>query len=203
MKLTTNILCCCLVLSAIVTGWAQTEGRGLAQASSNSFARSMDKSQDPDHGGKIESRYDGFNHETIVTLNKMRITCGSVKGNFKDACVSFVAALHCPGIQLDHVRHASLQLIFQTKDWDQRHPLNQRQLSVVADGETLRLGQMKLVSQSADTLMTEELEVTMPYAVFTKIVRAQVVEMKVGNTEFELRQQNLAALRDLNNRVKF
>ena len=175
----------------------------MAQASSNSFARSLDKSQDPDHGGKIESRYDGFNHETIVTLNKMRITCGSVKGNFRDACVSFVAALHCPGIQLDHVRYASLQLIFQTKDWDQRHPLNQRQLSVVADGETLKLGQMKLVSQSVDTLMTEELEVTMPYAVFTKIVRAQFVEMKVGNTEFELRQQNLAALRDLNNRVKF
>jgi len=203
MKLTTNILCCCLVLSATLTAWAQTEGRGLAQASSNSFARSMDKSQDPDHGGKIESRYDGFNHETIVTLNKMRITCGSVKGNFKDACVSFVAALHCPGIQLDYVRYARLQLIFQTKDWDQRHPLNQRQLSVVADGETLKLGQMKLISQSVDTLMTEELEVTMPYAVFTKIVRAQVVEMKVGNTEFELRQQNLAALRDLNNRVKF
>jgi hypothetical protein len=203
MKLSTKILCCCLFLSATVAGWAQTEGRGLAQASSNSFARSMDKSQDPDHGGKIESRYDGFNHETIVTLNKMRITCGSVKGNFKDACVSFVAALHCPGIQLDYVRYARLQLIFQTKDWDQRHPLNQRQLSVVADGETLKLGQMKLVGQSVDTLMTEELEVTMPYAVFTKIVRAQVVEMKVGNTEFELRQQNLAALRDLNNRVKF
>jgi hypothetical protein len=174
----------------------------LAQAGSNSFARSIDKSQDPDHGGKIESRYDGFSHETIVTLNKMRITCASVKGNFKDACISFVAALHCPGIQLDYVRDASLQLIFQTKHWDQRHPLDQRQLLVVADGETLRLGQMKLVSQSVDTLMTEVLEVTVPYAVFTKIARAQVVEMKVGKTEFELRQQNLAALRDLNNRVK-
>jgi hypothetical protein len=162
----------------------------------------MDNLQAPDHGGKIESRYDGFNHETIVTLNKMRITCGSVKGNFKDACVSFVAALHCPGIQLDYVRYASLQLVFQTKDWDQRHPLNQRQLSVVADGDTSRLGQMKLVSQSVDTLMTEVLEVTVPYAVFLKIARAQVVEMKVGNTEFELRPQNLAALRDLNNRVK-
>jgi hypothetical protein len=201
MKLTTKILCC-LVLPATLTSWGQTERRGLAQASLNSFARSMDNLQAPDHGGKIESRYDGFNHETIVTLNKMRITCGSVKGNFKDACVSFVAALHCPGIQLDYVRYASLQLVFQTKDWDQRHPLNQRQLSVVADGDTSRLGQMKLVSQSVDTLMTEVLEVTVPYAVFLKIARAQVVEMKVGNTEFELRPQNLAALRDLNNRVK-
>jgi len=163
----------------------------------------MDKSQAPDHGGKIESKYDGFNHETIVTLNKMRITCGSAKGNFKEACVSFVAALHCPGVQLDYVRYASLQLVFQTKAWDQRHPLNQRQLSVVANRETLRLGQMKLVSQSVDTAMTEVLEVSMPFAVFTKIARAQVVEMKVGNSEFELSPQNLDALRDLNNRVKF
>jgi hypothetical protein len=61
---------------------------------------------------------------------------------------------------------------------------------------------MQLVSQSVDRLMTEVLEVTMPYAVFLKMARAQVVEMKVGNTEFELRPQNLDALRDLNNRVK-
>lgn len=203
MKLTAKVLCCCLVLPATMTSLGQTESRGLAQASPTSFATAIDKSQAPDHGGKIESRYDGFNHETIVTLNKMRITCAGAKGNFKDACVSLIASLHCPGIQLDYVRYANLQLIFQTEAWDQRHPLNQRQLSVVADGETLRLGQMKLVSQSVDTLMTEVLEVAMPYAVFLKIARAQVVEMKVGNSVFELRQQNLAALRDLNNRVKF
>ncbi|HEY8189026.1 MAG TPA: hypothetical protein VIF64_23370 [Pyrinomonadaceae bacterium] len=194
MKLTTKLLCC-LVLLATVTCWTQ--------AGSNSFARSIDKSQTDDHGGKIDSRYDGFSHETVVTLNKMRITCRGVKGNFKDACISFVTALHCPGIQLDYVRYVNLQLIFQTQEWDQRHPLNERQLSVVADGETLRLGQMRLVGQSVDTLMTETLEVEMPYPIFTKIVRAQVVQMKVGNSEFELRPQNLAALRDLNNRVKF
>jgi hypothetical protein len=202
MKLTTKFLCCCLVLLAPVSGLEQTKTSGSAQGRSIPFAGST-KPQAADHGGKIESRYDGFSHETIVTLDKMRVTCASVKGNFKDACVSLTAALHCPGIQLDYVRYASLQLVFQTKDWDQRHPLAQRQLSVVADGETLRLGQMKLVGQSVNTLMTEMLEVTMPYAVFTKIARAQVVEMKVGNSEFELRQQNLAALRDLNNRVKF
>ena len=202
MKLTTKILGCLVLSATLTTGW-QTETRALARASSNSFDRLMDISQAPDHGGKIESKYDGFNHETIVTLNKMRITCGSAKGNFKEACVSFVAALHCPGVQLDYVRYASLQLVFQTKAWDQRHPLNQRQLSVVANRETLRLGQMKLVSQSVDTAMTEVLEVSMPFAVFTKIARAQVVEMKVGNSEFELSPQNLDALRDLNNRVKF
>jgi len=194
MKLTTKIVCGCLALLLTPFFWGQADAKSTLRTT---------YLQTADHGGKIDSKYDGFSHETIVTLNKMRITCGNVKENFKETCVSFVAALHCPGIQLDYVRYASLQLVFQTKGWDQRHPLGQRQLSVVADGETLRLGQMKLVSQSVDNLMTEVLEVTLPYAVFTKIARAQAVDVKVGNNEFELREQNLAALRDLNNRVKF
>jgi hypothetical protein len=109
MKVTIKIFCCLLLLT-IVTCWGIGEGRALAEAGSNSLAALADKSQASDHGGKIESKYDGFNHETIVTLNKMRVTCGSV--NFKDACVSLVAALHCPGIQLDRVRYASVQLVF-------------------------------------------------------------------------------------------
>jgi hypothetical protein len=68
-----------------------------------------------DHGGKIESKYDGFNHETVVALKKMRVRCGSA---LKQTCVSFAASLHCPGVQLDYVRYAKLQLIFETKDWD-------------------------------------------------------------------------------------
>jgi hypothetical protein len=202
MKLTTKILFCLILLATIFVS-GQTERRGLVNGLSNSFAGSTSTSQTQDHGGKIESKYDGFNHETIVTLTRMRITCGSVEGNFKDTCVSLVAALHCPGIQLDYVRYASLQLVFQNRNWDQRHPLNQRQLSVVADGVTFRLGQMKLVSENVDKRMTEVLEVPVPFAVFTKIARAQAVEIKVGYGEIELRPQNLAALRDLTNRVKF
>jgi len=203
MKLTTKIACACIVLLVTTIGPGRAKTGQAAAAGSTSPARTSYKSQTADHGGKIESKYDGFSHETIITLNKMRITCGSVKGNFKDVCVSLVATLHCPGIQLDYVRYARLQLIFQTKDWSKRHPLEQRQLAVVADGETLRLGQMKLVSQSVNELMTEVLEVEMPYGVFEKIARAQAVEMKVGNGEFALRDKNLAAIRDLNNRVKF
>jgi hypothetical protein len=156
------------------------------------------------HDGRIESKYDGFSHETVIALKKMRVNCASKKGTFKkDLCVNLAASLHCPGIQLDYVRHATLQLIFQTEDWDQRHPLDQRSLTVVADGETIRLGKMELVGQSVDTLMTETLQVTMPYRTFKKIAFAQVVEMQVGKTSFELREKNIAALRDLNNRVKF
>ena len=158
--------------------------------------------QAPNHDGKIESKYDGFTHETTITLKKMRVTCASTKGNWKDACISLSASLHCPGIQLDYVRQASLQLIFQTKDWDQRHALRQRDLSVVADGETYRLGTMRLASLSTDTLMTETLETIVPYATFEKMAKAAVVEIKVGPSQFELRQQNIIAFRDMINRVK-
>lgn len=155
------------------------------------------------HNGKIESKYDGFNHQTIISLKKMKITCGSMRGNFKDACVSLAATLHCPGIQLDYVREASLQVIFQTKDWDQRHSLAQRDLSIVADGQTYRLGRMRLTSQSTDVLMTETLEATIPYKLFSRIAKAETVEMKVGPSQFQLSEGNILALRDMTNRVKF
>ena len=154
------------------------------------------------HGGKIESKYDGLNHETVSTLRKMKITCAGTKDMLKDTCVSVSASLHCPGIQLDYVRNAKLQLIFENKNWHQRHPPEERDLVVVADATTLRLGRMRLVSQNIDTLMTEVLEATIPYDVFKKIVSGQVVEIVVGKGRFELRQKNLEALRDLNNRVK-
>ena len=158
-----------------------------------------------DHGGKIESKYDGFNHETVVMLKKMRVLCG---GPTKQTCVSLVASLHCPGVQLDYVRYVKLQIVFETKDWDRRHPLNERELFVVADGEQLKLGRMSLVTQNTDTnklidVMSEVLEVSLSYPTFKKIAAAETVEMKVGKSNFALKEKNLAALRDLNNRVKY
>ncbi len=163
------------------------------------------------HGAKIESKYDGFNHETVLTLKKMRITCGAGKGlasTLNDTCVSFEASLHCPGVQLDYVRYARLQLIFETKNWDRRHPLGERDLFVVADGERFKLGTMALAKHDIDTtqlleVMKEVLEVEVPYKTFNKIARAELVEVKVGQTTFALKDKNMAALRDLNNRVKF
>ena len=164
-----------------------------------------------DHGGKIETKYDGFNHETVVTLKKMRVTCDGAKGmqsTLNETCVSFAASLHCPGVQLDYVRYARVQLIFETKNWERRHPLQERELFVVANGERLKLGRMALLTQNVDTdrlveVMKEVLEVSLPYQTFNKIALAEAVEMRVGKTTFALQKRNIAALRDLNNRVIF
>ena len=159
------------------------------------------QSRELNHGGKIETRYDGFNHETVMSLRKMRISCAGIKDTFKDGCVSMMVSLHCRGVQAYHVDYVTLHLMFETNAWDQRHPAGQRDLSVVVNNDTLRIGQMQLISQSVDDKMTETLGLTFPYEAFKKITQAQFVEMQVGNTRFALREKNLDALRDLNNRV--
>lgn len=156
------------------------------------------------HGGKIESKYDGFNYETVMRLRKMKVNCDGFKDKFKDACVSIEVSLHCPGVQLNYVRHVTVQIVFENKDWIHFHGPDQRDLSVVTDTETLHLGRMRPVSTnkpgSWDTKV-ETLEATIPYAAFKKVAMAQSAEIRVGKDVVELRDNNLAALRDLNNRV--
>ena len=197
-------LCCVLVaLAAVVC--AQEAGRRPVRDAALGTGQVPLK-----HDGKIELSYDGFEHETVIALKRMSVTCEAVRGlqsTLKGVCVSLQASLHCPGKQLDYVRRATIRLTFEAKNWDSRHPSNERELSAVADGETIRLGRMRLVSQGVsegwlaeDT--KETLEVSVPYASFLRLARATYVEFSVGKTSFAMREKNIAALRDMNNRVK-
>lgn len=192
-----NVTLCCAL-------WALLSAAVCAQANAQTPAPTPVK-----HGGKIESAYDGFARETIVALKRMSVTCEAARGlqgSLKGLCVSLQVSLHCPGQQLEYVRRATVRLTFEAKDWDARHPAGQRDLSAVADGETIRLGRMMLVSHGvSESWLAEDtketLEVSIPYETFLKLVRAEYVEMSVGKTTFPLRDKNIAALRDLNNRV--
>ena len=197
-------LCC--VLAALAAGVCAQDGARRSAPAPKLSGEPMPL----DHGGKIETAYDGFAHETVVSLRRMSVTCEMAKGSesiLKGVCVSIQAALHCPGKQLDYVRRATLRLTFDTKDWDARHNPSERDLTAVADGETLRLGPMTLVTQGvgdgwADEDSKETLELAVPYETFRKLARAAYVELSVGKTAFALRDKNVAALRDMNNRVK-
>lgn len=165
------------------------------------------KPQSPEpvkHGGKIDTKYDGFNYETVMRLRKMKVNCDGLKDKFKDACVSIEVALHCPGTQINYVRHVTLQVVFENKDWVDFHPPDQRDLSIVTDTETFRLGRMSPMSKDQpgtwDTKV-EILEAKIPYEVFKKIVLSQSVGIQVGRDAVELRPKNIAALKDLNSRV--
>ena len=156
------------------------------------------------HGGKIETKYDGFNYETVMRLRKMKVNCDGFKDKFKDACVSIEVLLHCPGTQVNYVKQVTLQVVFENRDWVHFHPPDQRNLTIVTDTETLRLGRMSPVSKDTpgtwDTKI-EMLEATVPYDVFKRIAMAQSVEIQVGRDAVELRGNNIAALKDLNSRV--
>jgi len=156
------------------------------------------------HGGKIETRYDGFNYETVMRLRKMKVNCDGFKDKFKDACVSIEVLLHCPGTQVNYVRDVTLQVVFENKDWVHFHAPDQRDLAILTDTETLRLGRMSPVRKDQpgtwDTKI-EVLEAKMPYAVFKKIAISQSVEIQVGRDALELRANNIAALKDLDSHV--
>lgn len=167
-------------------------------------ARALPQEQNPvNHGGKIETKYDGFNHETIVRLQKMKVSCDGFKDKFKDACVSIEVALHCPGIQINYVREVTLRVVFENQDWVHLHPPDQRNLSVVIDTETLRLGTMAPVSAKVGTWHNkiETLEARIPYAAFKKLAMSRMAAIQVGQDSVELRDKNIAALKDLSNRV--
>jgi hypothetical protein len=204
-----TFVCCCMSLLLASSG-ALTNGKTTPSSNRKTVIPASSATPLLPDDPKIESKYDGFNRETIVTLKKMSITCGAKKGmqsTLNETCVSFVVSLHCPGVQLDYVRYAKLQLVFESKNWDRRHPLDERDLIVVVDGEQHKLGRMALANHGNTKsqlleVMREVLEVSFPYKTFQKIALSEIVEMKVGKTMFALPEKNLVALRDLNNRVK-
>ena len=193
---------CCVFVTLAAGVCAQTAARRPAQTPAPAPTPI-------NHGGKIETAYDGFAHETVVSLKRMSVTCEAGRGmesRFKNLCIRLEAALHCPGRQLEYVRRATLRLTFEVKDWDVRHSPGERDLSAVADGETFRLGRMNLRSQAVgEGWLAEDsketLEISVPHDTFLKLARANYVELSVGKTTFPLRDKNLAALRDMNNRV--
>lgn len=157
------------------------------------------------HGGEIESKYDGSKYETVLRLKKMKVSCDGIKDRFnKDGCVSIDVKLHLPGVQLNHVRNVTLQVVFENKDWVHIHPLDQRDLTITTKFETLRFGRMELVTNKKpgtwDTKI-ETLEARIPYEVFKRIIQSETIEIGVGQGSVMLRDKNIAALRDLNNRV--
>jgi hypothetical protein len=187
MKTTLLVLCCAAVLLIQPAG-----------------AKPQTPPEPVKHGGKIETKYDGFNYETVMRLRKMKVNCDGVKDTFKDACVSIEVALHCPGTQVNYVRHVTIQIVFENKDWVHLHPPDQRELTVVTDTQTLHLGRMTPVSANRPgewETKVEVLEAKISYENFKKIALSQSVGIQVGNNAVELREKNRAALKDLNNRV--
>src|ERR1044071_10169103 len=76
---------CCVLVTLAAGVCAQDGARRTAPAPQLSGAP-----MPLDHGGKIETAYDGFAHETLVTLKRMSVTCEAGRGmesRFKNLCI--------------------------------------------------------------------------------------------------------------------
>ena len=135
----------------------------------------------------------------------MKVSCDGARDMFnKDECVSIDVTLHFPGSQFNYVRNVTLQVIFENKDWVRIHPLEQRDLSISTDSQTLRFGRMQLITNKKPGTWDSKIEVleaTIPYDAFKKMAQAKQVEIKIGPGAVTLRDNNIAALRDLDTRV--
>ena len=134
----------------------------------------------------------------------MKVSCDGLKDKFTDACVSIEVTLHMPGMQLNYVRSVTLMVVFENQDWVRMHPPDQRDLSISTYDKTFRLGRMELITNKKpgtwDTKI-ERLQATIPYNTFKQIIESDTIEIQVGKDAVMLREKNIAALRDLNNRA--
>jgi hypothetical protein len=79
---------------------------------------------------------------------------------------------------------------------------NQQNLTAWVDGQSLDFGRMQLFyTYRGLGYVTEGMKLAVPVKTFTQIVNAQQVKLKLGWSEFQLRESQLEALRDLGRRA--
>lgn len=105
---------------------------------------------------------------------------------------------------------AAVTLTFESRGSGDFRYERDRQLIVKADGETLDLGELKVVKSERDIssrgmrapYYEETLETTVKLEVYSGIVRAKRVEINVGKTKIRISEKKLEDLRSYVDRLK-
>jgi len=169
-----------------------------------------------EHHAEIVSVYDKAKDQTTVVMDWYHVYAGlhlkefySPEFDVRHNRLDIQAAFVYPGHVLSSTPEA---LWFGIRVGKEGGPLFKAketpELTAVVDGETISLGKALLVKGKAwlDSETTTQLSVARLSARFTyqgllRIVRAKKVAMKVGQLQFDLRESNLEALRDLASRM--
>jgi len=161
-----------------------------------------------EHHAEIVSVYDKAKDQTTVVMDWYRVYAGlylKERHNRLDIQAAFVY----PGHVLSSTPEA---LWFGIRVGKEGGPLFKAketpELTAVVDGETISLGKALLVkgktwldSETTTQLSFAQLSARFTYQGLLRIVRAKKVAMKVGQLQFDLRESNLEALRDLASRM--
>lgn len=140
--------------------------------------------------GEAKVRYDGKQSTAEVgplTVRGVSNTSGSIL---------LTAWFASPGESV--IAPTSVTLRFHTFS-AKRTYINDRSLKIYVDGQELLSAETKLddAHQYPSGGISVDLSHSMPYELFLRVAEAKKVKMKLGPTGFELKEDALAALRDL------
>jgi hypothetical protein len=137
-------------------------------------------------------KYDPAKNETTIDVPSMLVF-----GEQLDGLRIFVSFSY-PGRTMQTPPDVIIMILASTSAGARYEDDNQRNLLAWADGESLDLGAMQLFyTYRGLGYVTEGMKLAVPVKTFTQIMNAQQVKMKLGWSEFELRESDLHALRDL------
>lgn len=141
-------------------------------------------------------KYDPVKNETTVDVPSMLVF-----GEQLDGLRMFVSFSY-PGRTMQAPPEVITLILASTSTSPRYEDDDQRNLLAWADGESLDFGRMQLFyTYRGLGYVTEAMKLAMPVKTFTQIMNAQQVKMKLGWSEFQLRESALHALRDLASRA--
>lgn len=145
------------------------------------------------HDKNIETKYDRFKDKTTIVVR-----AGEVY-DFYGGSIDIVALASYPGQTPIPTEEVFVYFYYSGKEW---FFLKYHDWAVLADGARLDVPEMKRVDSDVHRGYVSEIVGTaMPFSKFATMLLANVVEMKVGRAQFQVKEKQLEALRDFASRI--
>jgi hypothetical protein len=141
-------------------------------------------------------KYDPAKNETTIDVPSM-----PVFGEQLDGLRMFVSFSY-PGRTMQMPPDVITLILASTSTSPKYEDDDQRNLLAWADGESLDFGRMQLFyTYRGLGYVTEAMKLAVPTKTFERLAAAEQLKMKLGWSEFQLRESQLEALRDLGRRA--
>ena len=157
------------------------------------------------YDGKIETTYDKSKDRSMVFFKLMPIKAledpkGPNEVQFSEERLELTAYFAYPGQRLVTPQWVTIAFLFTTEN-PQKY--TDHVMEVKADDQKVRLGTLKVLSRINAArrgklpLISETMELPIPYQQFLLLANAKKLKMRLGSVEFDLEKQHLEAIRDL------
>lgn len=157
------------------------------------------------YNGKIETTYDKSKDQSMVFFKLMPIKSleepkGPGEVQFSDERLELTAYFAYPGQQLVTPQWVTIAFLSTTES-PQKY--TDHGMEVKADAQRIRLGTLKVLSTINTSrrgklpLISETMELPIPYPQFLLLASAKKLKMRLGTVEFDLEKEHLEAIRDL------